>query len=151
MSSKCYAVAFETKLGNTFGPSVELPPCYDCPACREIKLFPKLNRDGVVEVLFDYFITTSTVLHKTLDNTIDYIRKVPNADHILFCKKVKNLNPLFIKKMLFVLIASKILNVRFDPNIGSDGDISLHLATINSGFVLALCDDNSWSNIKVVV
>ena len=151
LSSKCYAVAFETKLGNTFGPSVEIPPCNDCPGCHEIKLFPKLNRDGVVEVLFNYFITTSTVLHKTLENTIEYIRKYPNADHLLFRKKVKKLNPIFIKKMLFVLIASKIINVCFDDKIGPDGDITLHLATIDLSFVLALCDDNSWSNIKVVL
>ena len=115
-------------MGNPFSASIELPPCYDCPSCLEIKLFPKLNRQGVVEVLFDYFITTSTVLHKTLANTIDYIRKVPNVDHIIFRKKVKKLNPLFIKKMLFVLIASKILTVRFDPTIGAAGDLSLHLA-----------------------
>ena len=151
ISKQCYAVAFETQLGNPFSASIELPPCYDCPSCLEIKLFPKLNRQGVVEVLFDYFITTSTVLHKTLANTIDYIRKVPNVDHIIFRKKLKKLNPLFIKKMLFVLIASKILTVRFDPTIGAAGDLSLHLAKINSGFVLALCDDNCWSNIELII
>ena len=149
VSGKCYAVAFETLLGNPCSPSVDLPRCLDCPACREIKLFPKLNRQGVVEVLFDYFITSSTAIHKTLANTIEFIRKVPNVDHKVFRKKVKKLNPLLIKKMIFLLIASKILVVKFDQTIGEAGDLSLHLATLNTGYSLALLDDERWANIEL--
>ena len=149
ISGKCYAAAFETLLGNPTCPSVPIPPCLDCPACTAAKLFPKLNSKGVVEVLFDYFITSSTSVHKTLPTTVDFIRKVPNVDHIIFRKKVKKLNPLLIKKMLFVLIASKIIVVRSDPTIGNNGDLSLHLAKGNTGFTLALCNDSNWANIEL--
>jgi len=111
MSPLCYAIAFESIIANPVSIQNQplITPCYGCPACRSLKIFPRLHRGGCSEIIFDMFIQSTMVY--TLDNVIKHIRKVPNVGYKLFMIRIKTINPLDIKKMLFIFITARILEL----------------------------------------
>lgn len=91
----------------------------------------------------------STMVY-TLDNVIKHIRKVPNVGYKLFMRRIKTINPLDIKKMLFIFITARILELEYDVNLEKGGDVVFHLAKVRgSQLNLALLDDSYWG-IKIV-
>ena len=149
--TKCYAIAFETILGNPSSPEEYIPICGSCPACRNDMLFPKIHREGATDVVFDLFCC-STVRYKTLQATIDYIRKYPNVAFKIFRKKVKKIDPALIKKFLFVMVAARILDVVFDSEIEKGGDVVFTLKRVDGNHLkMALMIDSYWDNIRLIL
>ena len=150
MTSKvgtCYSCAFEILMGNPSSTDIPNIRCGNCPSCRNEKLFPPINREGVVEVIMDLFVFSS-VRYKTLDAVIEFIRSYNDAAFKLFRKKVKKLDPLLIKKMLFVLVANSILDVAFETEIEKGGDVVFLLKRVNNNALkMSLLIENYWNDI----
>ena len=151
VQTKCYAITFETMLGNPSSPVEYIPICGSCPACRNQKLFPKIHREGAADVIFDLFCC-STVHPKTLEAAIDYIHKYPNSAHMIFRKRVKKFDPSLIKKLLFVMVAASILDVVFDSEIEKGGDVIFTLKRVDDNpLKMALMIDTYWEDIELIV
>ena len=137
-------------MGNPSHPEEHIPICASCPACRNEILFPKINCEGSADVIFDLFCC-STVRYKTLEATIEYIRKYPNADYKIFRKRVKKIDPVLIKKFLFVMVAATILDVAFDSEIEKGGDVIFTLNRVDGNRLkMALMIDLYWENISLI-
>ena len=88
----------------------------------------------------------------TVENVIKHIRKVDNVGHKLFLRKIKKINPLDIKKMIFVFISAQILDVKFDAELENGGDVVFRLAKVQgSQLNLALLDDSYWQSIDTIM
>ncbi len=152
LSPLCYAVAFESIIANPASIQGQPPikPCLECPSCLKLNIFPRINRCGASEVIFDLFIQTTMTY--TVDNVINHIRKIENIGHKLFLRNVKKINPVEIKKMLFVFISARIIDIDFDINLEKGGDVVLCLAKVKgSQLNLALLDDRYWESIDTTM
>ena len=147
---KCYSATIESIMGNPSSPSVTLPNCGNCPSCRKQKLFPPIHREGVGEVIMELFCFSS-VQYKTLDAVISFIRSIDDAPYKLFRKRVKKLDPLWIKKLLLILVAAGILEVAFEKEIEKGGDLVFKLARVGGNALkMALLMDEFWDHIDII-
>ena len=148
---KCYSAELESIMGNPSMSNANLPNCGNCPSCRNEKLFPPIYREGVVKVIMELFCFSS-VRYKTLDATIAFIRAISNVQYTLFRKRVKKLDPLWIKKLLLILVAAGILEVAFEKEIEKGGDIVFKLARVEgTALEMALLMDDYWEHIDLII
>ena len=152
-SVKCYYIAIERKkLGNPQGEDdTASVNCGHCPNCLGKKLFPAVDKGGLKSILFDIFISGPNQItdRRTPQCVWDRICKYPNSGPLIFrSRESQNLTPLgTIKKVLFQLIASRIVDIQFDLQ---DNDIILGLARSNpSSTEMAMNIDSFFDDLKL--
>ena len=150
-SVKCYYTTIEKQLGN---PDVlvenEQERCGTCPNCLGKSIFPLVSKDGLKTILFEIFLCGPNQItdRRTPQCVWRSIRNYPNSGPmILRSRSSRTIPPLgTIKKILFQLIASRIVDIQFDTN---ENDILLGLGKANEiGTELAMNVDTFWDNIK---
>ena len=69
----------------------------------------------------------------------------------MFRKRVKKLDPLWIKKLLLILVAAGILEVAFKNEIEKCGDLVFKLARVEGNALkMALLVDEFWDHIDII-
>ena len=167
----CLKSVLAHKSANPFlherGAPTYLPhPCLDsCSFCcgEYKKLFPPLVRNGVCLVLMDLFSGDNRISGDItfIPVLLDRIKKYPNANRIVFgVKSNKEPEPVMIKKMLLMLIASNILRHTFaivSDDKASDSNARIIIKAVLSNcrcsatgmLHYALFDDYYWHQIRV--
>ncbi len=93
----------------------------------------------------------SSVRFKTLDATISFIRAINDVPYKLFRRRLKKLDPVWIKKLLLILVAAGILEVTFEKEIEKGGEIVFKLARVEGNALkMALLIDDYWEHIDII-
>jgi superfamily II DNA helicase RecQ len=168
VANSCQSIAIELFLANPFtgnnssvlnpcrsralnveGNSSLLSPCGTCTFCNGIKLFPVLQRSGVCHMLFDLFISGPNIMSSTkeMNNVVKSIVDYPTANRLLFNSRSVKVEPIKVKKMLFLLIAAEIIEL-----VLVNGEIQLSLARSQSPYGnqtnLAMNENAHWNIIS---
>ena len=155
-SVQCYYIAIEKKLGNPQGEDQSTADncAGHCPNCLGKKMFPKVCKSGLKTILFDIFISGPNQItdRRTPQCVWDCIRKYPNSGPLIFrsCES-RNLPPLgTIKKVMFQLITSRIIQIQFDME---QNDIVLSLASPGERSTEMAMNsiDSFWDDMKLLI
>ena len=129
------------------------PPCGKCTVCKNKKLFPQVNREGTKTVLLDLFVFGYHSIDgkPTLKNVVKAMKSYPNARQLLLStlQSRTDIEPVKIKKVLFMLVAHGILKLRYD-NETNNIQFSLVKSSQNSS-ILAIQDDSYWEAMNTLV
>jgi len=146
-SVHCYYTRIEQKLGNPYvSIEGEQTRCGSCPNCLGNNLFPFVSKDGLKTILFDIFLCGPHQIteRRTPQRVWRSIRNYPNSGPmILKSRSSKTIPPLgTIKKIMFQLIASRIIDIQFDTN---ENEVLLGLRKANdTNTELAMNVDSFW-------
>ena len=146
----CYYTTVEKQLGN---PDVlvenEAERCGTCPNCLGKSIFPFVSKDGLKTILFEIFLCGPNQItdRRTPMCVWRSIRNYPNSGRIILKSRSRRTPALgTIKKILFQLIASRIVDIQFNTN---ENDILLGLGKANeTGTELAMNVDTFWNDIN---
>jgi len=156
-SKQCFSILFECRLGNPDYQQHNLERCQNCPSCLGVKLFPKLNKQGLTSMLFNLFIDGDNLVPfpRDMNNVIKSIRKYKNAPQLMFGRRegAKDVKPIDVKKALFILIAKRVMKLSLVTEVGDSTkhNITFGLArseTLGST-LLAFQDDSYWHDIEM--
>ena len=141
-SVHCYYTRIEQKLGNPYvSIEGEQTRCGSCPNCLGNNLFPFISKDGMKTILFDIFLCGPNQIteRRTPQRVWQSIYNYPNSGPT---------PPLgTIKKIMFQLIASKIIDIQFDTN---ENEVLLGLGKANDTTTeLAMNVDSFWDTVKI--
>ena len=153
-SLQCYYITIEKRLGN---PDVlvenEAERCGTCPNCLDKSIFPLVSKDGLKKILFEIFlcspnqITDRRTPHCVWRSIRNYLSSGPL---ILRSRSGRTTPPLgTIKKILFQLIASQIVDIQFYTNENDILFMGLGKAN-DTGTELAMNVDKFWDNINLI-
>jgi superfamily II DNA helicase RecQ len=154
LSKMCFSKSIETMLGNPNGRDNTLGPCMNCPNCNGVRLIPQMNKLGVKEIMFDLLLEGNHTIHKirNLENIVNAIKAYPSAPQLMFSKpRAKQIYPMDIKKVIFVLVVSKIIKLKIDT--ANDNEIVFSLARSSSSgasTLLAIQDEKYWEDISII-
>jgi len=154
LSNMCFSKTIETMLGNPNGGDNTLGPCMNCPNCNGVRLIPQMNKLGVKEIMFDILLEGNHTIHKirNLENIVKAIKAYPSALQLMFSKpRAKQILPMDVKKVIFVLVVSKILKLKIDT--ANDNEVVFSLARSSSSgasTLLAIQDDKYWEDISII-
>jgi len=162
LNTSCYYIAIEDLFGNPYVIDTvpfHRQPCGMCPYCRNELVVPPVRKIGIEKVLFDIFCPSLTeasiarpLLPWTLDNLAKAVREYPNASVlILNSRKKGGIPPITIKKIIFSLVAVKILQINYH-GVMKKTIFSLarkEADVVQSAGELALNNDSYWSLIQL--
>ena len=150
----CHKQLIKQALSNPNADTTAYEPCMKCSVCLKCKqIWLLVCKAGVQLVLFDVFVTHNEIdQHNCTCNAVaKAIRNYPQANKHLFASASKKKpEPMEISKLLFILIAWKIIEVKYVGKTDEKRDyVSLRLAKVNNlNTKLCLINDSYWSNIK---
>ena len=146
-SNTCYYVAMEMRLGNPNGDRTAPPPCGVCPNCEKVKIFPRINKDGLKSALFDIFISGSNIC--TPQHVCECLRDYPDFGvNVLKAKAKSKIQVSAIKKIVFQLIAFHIIDLKYNED---QSEIILCLARCNTKSTdLAMNSDTFWNEMQLL-
>ena len=151
-SGQCYYNQIEKKLGNPYiAMEHEQERCGTCPNCLNKKIFPPVSKDGLKTVLFDIFLSGPNQMtgRRTPQCVWRSIRNYPNAGPMILRSCSSRTTPPLgsMKRILFQLIASRIIDIQFDQN---ENDILLGLHKANdTSTELAMNVNALWDNLNL--
>ena len=152
-SVQCYNIStIEKKLGN---PDVlvegEQERCGTCPNCLGKSFFPSVSKDGMKTILFNIFLCgPNQITDRCTPQCVwQSIRNYPNSEPMILRSLSNRTTTTLgtIKKIMFQLIASQIIDIQFDTN---ENDILLGLGKVEEiGTEMAIMNvDTFWDNIN---
>ena len=150
-SSHCYYIRIEQKLGNPYVSVEDEPsPCGSCPNCLGSHLFPYISKEGMKTILFDIFLCGPNQIkdRRTPQCVWRSIRDYPNSGPMLLRSRSRKTQPPLgtIKKIMFQLIASQIIDIQFDT---VENEVLLGLSKANDATTeLAMNVDTFWDSVK---
>ena len=153
-SKRCHKQLLEIALGNPTGDRTQFPPCGRCSVCREdVDMWPLLCKEGVQLVVFDVFAGGNAINGKhTMENVSDAIRNYPDSSkHLFSSRSTKKPSLGAVHKVLFVLIASGIINLEYKTEDDREAaHVVLCLAKVGAlNPQRCLMVDRYWSNINL--
>ena len=128
---QCHKTLIEMRLGNPDDDASRDPffQCGYCSVCNHnVEMWPALCMEGCQLVLSDVFSTIQG--NKDLKNIQNAIKHYPNAQRHLFgVNSNAEPKPIEINKMLFLLVASEIIELNYQPKTDNSPDaVTLSLA-----------------------
>ena len=152
-SDQCMSVHIETILGN---PEMheDIPEvCGECPVCKNELVFFQINRQGTKTVLLDLFVFGNHPIEgkPDLKALVKAIKTYPGVRQLIVSgtRSLSQIQPIEIKKVLFMLVAHCILVLKFE-NVSNS--VVFHLAKSNhDNSMLALQHNPYWMAMKLLV
>ena len=152
-SDKCKCAHVEHLLGNPDMNHDVLEACNQCPVCRDEKLFFQINKEGAKMVLLKLFMFGNTEMDgkPDLKALVQAMKVFPNIREqiVSLSRSRRGIEPVEIKKVVFLLVAHGILSLRFDAN---SKKVQFRLAKLfHDNSVLALQHDPYWTSMNTLV
>jgi len=149
-SRTCVNITFELMLGNPdSNEDQHLEPCGDCQVCLNTCTFQSINKEKTTALLLDLFVVGENRMEctSTVKNVIKSLCTYPDVNMLLFSSKSKRVQPVRIKKLLFSLIASKQMCIKFDT---TNKETVMYLGlSENNVSLLAIQDDVYWNSVSL--
>ena len=152
-SDQCMSVHIETILGNP-EMRADIPEvCGECPVCKNDHIFFQINRQGTKTVLLDLFVFGNHPIEgkPDLKSLVKAIKTYPGARWMIISgtRLHSEIQPIEIKKVLFMLVAHSILVLESEH---SSNTVIFCLAKSNhNNSILALQHDPYWIAMNLLV
>jgi hypothetical protein len=153
----CLQQLLEHRLSNPATPTNMDPndACACCSFCQGITLYPKMNRNGVCEIIFKLFISGQYEIRGTrfYPTVVAAIQTFPSSADLLFSSKAKTTAPKLAKQVILALIAAGILVVAIEKDLETltaSYQMTLALALHPPGGTqFAMHDDSFWAHLQL--
>ena len=154
VSNGCFCVSIEKILGNPDMKNHHIPlPCSECSICKNEKLFPQINKEGMKTVILDLFIFGENSIQEkpNLKNMVKAIKSYPNIQKLLLSgsRSHTGIEPVEIKIVIFMLVAHGFLKLRFDEE--TNGVVFSLAKLFHNESILALQYDAYWEAMNTLV
>ena len=130
----------------------EQTQCGSCPNCLGNNLFPSVSKNGMKTILFDTFLCGPNQIteRRTPQRVWRLIHNYPNSGPMILRSHSSRTTPPLvgtIKKIMFQLIASKIIDIQIYTN---ENEVLLGLQKADdTNTELAMNVDSFWDTVKI--
>jgi Superfamily II DNA helicase len=151
-SSYCTTALLEYEMSNLFlhdMPHSFPATCGICNNCRGSHVFPAVNRLGLHRVLFHLFAVGPHNINgkRTVSTVVKALCNYPQVNMLVFCSSSTRVQPQKLKQVLFMVIASGIVDLFIDNH-----EVCLRLAATQQEGVhdYAIRDDHRWQSFRLI-